>query len=275
MASLAFQTPKDVVLFNAQVFKAQCTERFAALGRLDCAVALFCATVRSERIAFNQRLSYWCRDRKEAKLLYDQHPLFLNWLRSDGLRKLELGWTGCGQPLSVVDIDPTICIPSGVKNMSSLQPMTIINDDVLHQVYTSPILAINSELHKILGRMIETDRPMFLLSNGGFDDPDGDRQLWLNQLACDIIQSSGKVAVTRSMRDYWNAEDLVSLHQKLRDTSSPFDHSYSAVLNDENPDIWFQAVNRYEPVTLGGRSFRLGVNQHFEIVGQTQLATYR
>lgn len=153
--------------------------------------------------------------------------------------------------------------------------MTVVTGETLRQVYTSPDLAVNSELHRIMGRMIESDRPMFLLSNGGPDDPNGDRQLWINELACAMIQSSGGEAVKRSMRDYWNAEDLESLHQKLRDTSQPFAHPYRAILNDDNPDIWFRAVSRYEPVEIGGRSFRLSINQSFEIIGRQELVTFR
>jgi PIN domain nuclease of toxin-antitoxin system len=77
------------------------------------------------------------------------------------------------------------------------------------------------------------------------------------------------------MRNYWEASDLESLHTKLRDTSQAFEHRYRAILNDVQNDIWFEAVSRYEPVEINGKSFRLSVNQHFQVIGQNQLQTAR
>jgi len=159
--------------------------------------------------------------------------------------------------------------------VSSDRPMFVVNQNSM-KVYASPDIGIGLDLMKLMDRMVQSDRPMFLLTNGDAKDPNGDRQIWINQLACDMIQSAGNVAVTRSMRDYWNAVDLESLHQKLRDTSTPFEHPYSAILNDESPDVWFKAVSRYEPVEIDGRSLRLSINQSFEIVARSpELATFR
>lgn len=130
-------------------------------------------------------------------------------------------------------------------------------------------MPINRELYQLMQRLIESDRPMFLLTN------DTDYQVWINQLACDMIQSSGDEAVRRCMQNYWEGSDLESLHQKLRDTAQPFEHRYRAILNDTQNDVWFEAVSRYEPVEINGRSFRLSINQHFEILGKVQLQTTR
>ena len=148
--------------------------------------------------------------------------------------------------------------------------MLTVNSDLIAQVYTSPLLPVNKPLMQILERMVESDRPMFLLSNptnlAGNGRSDGDDQLWLNQLAVDMVQSSGAECVTKNMKNYWNAADLESLHVKLRDASTAFNHQYRAILNDANP-VWFEAVSRYEPVELNGRSFRLSINQDFKILG--------
>lgn len=70
--------------------------------------------------------------------------------------------------------------------------MFVVNNNSM-RVYASPEVGISLELMRVMERMVQSDRPMFLLTNGGMDDPNGDRQVWINQLACDMIQS----AVTR------------------------------------------------------------------------------
>lgn len=141
--------------------------------------------------------------------------------------------------------------------------MMLVNGEMMAQVYLSPLLPASRPLMQTFQKMLEAERPMFLLSN------ETDDQLWLNQFAADMIQSSGADAVKRCMRNYWNGADLESLHQKLRDTSQPVLHTYRAILNDEQPDIWFEATSLYESVELGGKSFRLSVNQDFKILGRS------
>ena len=145
--------------------------------------------------------------------------------------------------------------------------ISTIRAEAVQGIYVTPAMPISKELHQLMQRLIEGDRPMFLLSN------DTDHQIWINQHACNMIESSGEEAVRRCMKNYWEAGDLEALHQKLRDTSQPFEHPYRAILNDVKKDTWFEAVSRYEPIEIDGRSFRLSVNQHFQIIGQAQLQT--
>ena len=152
---------------------------------------------------------------------------------------------------------------------ASSEGISTIHPETIQSVYATPAMPINRELYQLMQRLIESDRPMFLLTN------DTDHQVWINQHACDMIQSSGDEAVRRCMRNYWEGSDLESLHVKLRDTSQPFEHRYRAILNDMQNDVWFEAVSRYEPVEINGKSFRLSVNQHFQIIGQAHLQTAR
>lgn len=147
--------------------------------------------------------------------------------------------------------------------------IAVINDNLIKQVFNNPQIPVTIAMHKVMERLIESERPMFLICN------ETDDQVWLNQLACDMIQSAGDVAVRRCVRDYWEAGSLKNLHTKLRDTSQPFDHPYKAILNDEQPDVWFDAVSRYEPVEIDSRSFRLSTNQFFNIIGKADLQTAR
>lgn len=221
--------------------------------------------------------------REDARNLASRQPEKLaEWAKNFGLEATLVRYPS--EKKKSYRIPAKIATPAGqnqVSPYSSLsavsedQPMFVV-DNISKLIYTSPEMGISLEMMKIMERMIQSDRPMFLLTNGEPKDPNGDRQVWLNQLACDMIQSAGNVAVTRSMRDYWNGEDLVSLHQKLRGTSSPFEHRYSAILNDESPDVWFKAVSRYEPIEIDGRSFRLSINQSFELTSKTpKLVAFR
>lgn len=156
------------------------------------------------------------------------------------------------------------------SSMLTVNPKAVTQIQQSAAFYRSARLPVVEELLSVMGQMIEADRPMFLLSN------DTDDQLWINQIACDMIQSNGADAVRRCMRNYWNAPDLEALHQKLRDTTQPFEHNYRAILNDEQSDVWFEATSRYEPIEINGRSFRLSVNQDFRIIGrQADLAPMR
>ncbi len=152
---------------------------------------------------------------------------------------------------------------------SDSSELSTIRPEAIQSVYTTPAMPINRHLYQLMQRLIESDRPMFLLTN------DTDHQIWINQHACDMIQSSGEEAVRRCIRDYWEGSNWSDLHQKLRDTAQPFEHRYRSLLNDLQNDIWFEAVNRYEPIEINGRSFRLSINQHFEILGKVQLQTAR
>lgn len=147
--------------------------------------------------------------------------------------------------------------------LATANPSMPVAENMLNQVYQSPKLPVSRSLMSVLERMVDSERPMFLLSN------ETDDQLWLNQLACDMIQSSGSDAVRRCMRNYWNAADLESLHQKMGHTSQSVRHNYRAILNDEQPDIWFEATSIYEPVEIADKSFRLSVNQDFRVLGKS------
>lgn len=154
-------------------------------------------------------------------------------------------------------------VPSALTSAS----LSTIRPEAVQSVYISPSMPINQELYQLMQRLIESDRPMFLLDN------ENDNQLWLNKLAADMIQSSGDEAVKRCIKDYWEGSSWEDLHKKLRDTSQPFEHPYRAILNDVQKDVWFEAVSRYEPVEINGRSFRLSINQHFQVIGRAQLQT--
>jgi len=161
-----------------------------------------------------------------------------------------------------------LSVASGLSS-SATGAMNVISSETIQGVYTTPEMPINKELYRLMQRLIESDRPTFLLTN------DTDHQVWINQQACDMIESSGEEAVRRCMRNYWEGSDLESLHQKLRDTTQPFEHSYRAILNDAQRDVWFEAVSRYEPIEINGRAFRLSVNQHFQIIGKAKLQLTR
>lgn len=197
-------------------------------------------------------------NRRVAKILLRQwEEIFQQWAALYGFEEFRLEMPDG----SHIGISSTLSTHS--VGISTIQP------EALDSIYASPSMPINQELYGMMQRLIESDRPMFLLTN------DTDHQVWINQRACNMIQSSGEEAVRRCMRDYWEGGDLASLHQKLRDTSQPFEHRYRAVLNDAQRDTWFEAISRYEPVEIGGRAFRLSINQYFEIVGNLQLQTAR
>jgi hypothetical protein len=191
-------------------------------------------------------------------------PFLENWLE-----ELRCGADRLGCVVELCSLDSEKVIAVKPRGKTPMKPMAVITAASVGQVYSSPMLPTTKPLMRTMERMIDSDRPMFLLSN------EDDQQLWINQLAADMIQSSGADAVQRCIRDYWNAPDLEDLHKKLRDTSAPFDHPYSAILNDEQSDVWFSAVSRYEPVEIGGKSYRLSVNKHFQIIGRAALTTFR
>ena len=193
------------------------------------------------------------------QLLRQWEEVFQQWAMLYGFDEFRLSMPDG----SYIGIFSTLSASSG--DISTIRPETMSPQGV----YTTPIMPINRELYQVMQRLIESDRPMFLLTN------DTDHQVWINQQACDMIQSSGEEAVRRCMRNYWESSDLESLHQKLRDTTQPFEHRYRAILNDAQNDVWFEAVSRYEPIEIHGKSFRLSVNQHFEIIGRVQLQTAR
>ena len=189
------------------------------------------------------------------QLLRQWEEVFQQWATLYGFEEFRLSMPDG----SYIGISSTLLASSDA--VSTIRPETI------QSLYVTPAMPINKELYQLMQRLIESDRPMFLLTN------DTDHQVWINQRACDMIQSSGEEAVRRCMRDYWEGSDLESLHTKIRDTSQPFEHRYRAILNDVQNDIWFEAVSRYEPVEINGKSFRLSVNQHFQVIGQAQLQT--
>jgi len=198
------------------------------------------------------------RNRQTAKNLFRQwEEVFQQWAMLYGFDEFRLSMPDG----SYIGISSTLSV--GSEAISTIRP------EAIQSLYITPEMPIDRELHRLMQRLIESDRPMFLLTN------DTDHQVWINQRACDMIQSSGEDAVRRCMRNYWEGGDLESLHQKLRDTTQPFEHRYRAVLNDVQKDVWFEAVSRYEPIEINGRSFRLSVNQHFEIIGKAQLQSAR
>lgn len=198
------------------------------------------------------------RNRQIAKQLFRRwEEVFQQWAMLYGFDEFRLSLPDG----SYIGISSSLSATS--EGVSTIRP------EALQSVYTSPAMPINQELYSFMQRLIESDRPMFLLTN------DTDQQVWINQHACDMIQSTGEEAVRRCIRDYWEGSDWESLHQKIRDTSQPFEHPYRAILNDVQNDVWFEAVSRYEPVEINGRSFRLSVNQHFEVIGTAQLQTAR
>ena len=143
--------------------------------------------------------------------------------------------------------------------------LSVIGADTIQSLWIDSAVPINKPLLALMERLIESDRPMALLAN------DTDRQVWINELAARQLQSSGSDCVRRTMRHFWEGGDLAALHQTLRDTTQPFEHSYRAILNDAQRDVWFAATARYEPIEIDGKSFRLSINQDFQIIGQTQL----
>lgn len=204
----------------------------------------------------------------------------IRWAASQALRlgkvDTKILYPGCEKPYSILAewAEPSCFCEATIHQSLSTgingeTLMMVADSDTVQRLYTSPNLPIVKQLLQVVERMIDSDRPMFLLAN------DTDDQLWLNELACNMIQSSGARAVQRCMRDYWANDSLDDLHKKLRETSQPFDHPYRAILNDEQNDVWFEAVSTYEPIEIGGRSFRLSVNKHFNIIGKAQLQTYR
>jgi len=198
------------------------------------------------------------KNKQTAKNLFRQwEEVFQQWAMLYGFDEFRLSMPDG----SYISISSTLSTSS--EAVSTIQPESV------QSVYVTPAMPVNRELYQLMQRLIESDRPMFLLTN------DTDHQVWINQQACDMIQSSGEDAVRRCMRNYWEGNDLQSLHQKLRDTTQPFEHRYRAILNDVQNDVWFEAVSRYEPIEINGRSFRLSVNQHFEIIGKAQLQSAR
>ncbi len=196
------------------------------------------------------------KNKQAAKRLLRQwEEVFQQWAMLYGFDEFRLSMPDG----SYIGISSTLSASSG--EISTICPETV------QSVYATPAMPVNRELYQLMQRLIESDRPMFLLTN------DTDHQVWINQRACDMIQSSGEEAVRRCMRNYWEGSDLESLHTKLRDTSQPFEHRYRAILNDVQNNVWFEAISRYEPVEINGKSFRLSINQSFQIIGQAQLQT--
>jgi len=198
------------------------------------------------------------KDKQTAKQMLRQwEEVFQQWAMLYGFDEFRLSMSDG----SYIGISSTL--------LTSSEAISTIRPETIQSLYVTPTMPINRELYQLMQRLIDSDRPMFLLTN------DTDHQVWINQRACDMIESSGEEAVRRCMRNYWEGSDLESLHTKLRDTSQPFEHSYRAILNDVQNDVWFEAVSKYEPVEINGRSFRLSVNQHFQVIGQAQLQTAR
>lgn len=198
------------------------------------------------------------KNKQTAKQMLRQwEDIFQQWAMLFGFDEFRLSLPDG----SYIGISSTLSSNSG--ELSTIRP------EAIQSIYATPTMPINRELYQLMQRLIDSDRPMFLLTN------DTDHQVWINQHACDMIQSSGDEATRRCMQDYWDGGELESLHQKLRDTSQPFEHRYRAILNDVQNDVWFEAVSRYEPVEVNGRSFRLSINQHFEVIGKAQLQTAR
>ena len=225
---------------------------------------------------------YQCKNLQAAqKLRRGFEQKLANWTGSLQFHEIQLKYPGGSLKISA-SVASNSASSSTSKASDSTAPwmalsmtdrstgnITVVNNVLVKQVFNNPRLPVTAEMYKVMGRLIESDDPMFLICN------ETDDQVWLNQLASDMIQSAGDIAVRRCIRDYWQGEALGVLHTKLRDTSQPFDHAYKAILNDEQPDIWFEAVSKYEPVEIDGRSFRLSTNQFFNIIGKANLQTAR
>lgn len=174
-----------------------------------------------------------------------------------------------------------VILPSGKyfpihASLSTSNPnLSIISEQSFEGLYVHSGMPINKPLYRLMESFIEASKPKFLLENGS------DNQVWINQKAADMIESSGEEAVKRSIANYWRNEDREKLYKKLASSSQPFFHTYRAILNDVAKDeqgnpIWFEATSLYTPIEINGRYYRISETQDFKIIGaQPKLATFR
>lgn len=201
---------------------------------------------------------------KQAKQIRRQHEEFLQYWAC------ESGYEEC-----------RIFAPDGnyvrvsASNTTSQPQMLTVTPETLKSVFTNDSLPITREMWQVMEQLIQADRPMGLNMNEPIGTLDADSQIWVNQLAADMLQSAGKDCTVRNIKKFWRDIDHEALYVKLRDTSLPFHITYSAKLNDPESNVWFEATNLYTPVTINGRSFRLGIVENFEIIGATDYTTVR
>ena len=91
----------------------------------------------------------------------------------------------------------------------------------------------------------------------GMTDLETEDQIWINQVACDMLSIAGLEAVTFNMRDFFHPEDLERVNRTIRDTMEG-----RAIIVDYRCRLaasatgWASFSNTYK---LVGDRYRLGV----------------
>ena len=141
-----------------------------------------------------------------------------------------------------------------MRGNSNMPLQTRMQRTATERVFTKTV-AWNPSLYDALGKMLEGTRPMALITSD-------DYQVWVNQIAADVIGCPPEVAINYRVSDWWLREDLIRLHEKI-DTykRGAFEHTYRAELTEDGQ--WARLTNRYEMLDTG---HRLSTNLGYEFI---------
>ncbi|NER39850.1 MAG: hypothetical protein F6J93_38945 [Oscillatoria sp. SIO1A7] len=199
---------------------------------------------KCEKISFSDdAINVYVGDHETAKIFVNFTDDLSGAALNTNRRWVKIFYAGCQRPYEI----PSYFAKCQQRKQSQQkqQKNMILKRIATDEVFTAPT-KWNPVLYDALGKMIKGDRPMALLT------PD-DYQVWVNRQAANLTKDTLETAVTIKVSNYWAAEDLTALHEKIKKygAGNPFEHTYRCELTSDGQ--WAIATNRYEVLKNGYR----------------------
>ncbi len=164
-----------------------------------------------------------------------------NWITKAGLETAEVRFSTTEQPIKIW---------ASLSEMINNSPNT-----TRAKLFTAPVIQVwTPELVKAFKDSVDTDQP------AGMVNLETEDQIWINDIAEQLLQISGLDAVKLNMKAFWHPEDLERLKQKINEVDADggkFIFNYRCRLA-ASPTGWANFENEYE---LINGLYRLGITR--------------
>ncbi|MGJ5674540.1 MAG: hypothetical protein ACR9NN_13145 [Nostochopsis sp.] len=156
--------------------------------------------------------------------------------------KVRIAWRHCKRPIEFYSWMTTQQLPTPAETAERILPLG-------GEVFCSQ-LHLPVELLKRMVTVAESELPISIVRQ------DNQKQIIVNQLMSDMLETPPEVATQRVMNRFWLPEDLAELERRLSQEGR-FTMTYSAGLNEET---WAILTTQFESFEVDGIWYRQGTS---------------
>ncbi|KOP26413.1 hypothetical protein AMR41_10635 [Hapalosiphon sp. MRB220] len=196
---------------------------------------------------WNYKLSYdgvsiLAPTKKDATHLAQSYGYALSETAAKINGKVRIAWRHCKRPIEFYSWMATQQLPTPAETAARMLPLG-------GEVFCSQ-LQLPVELLKRMVNAAESERPISIIRQ------DNQKQIIVNQLMSDMLQTPPEVATQRVMNRFWLPKDLAELERRLRQEGR-FTMTYSAGLNEQT---WAILTTQFESFEVDGIWYRQGTS---------------